>query len=298
VDAVVRNNRIEAVAVETLTQREVVTGKIIVDCTGSADIVARAGAPADLGRPSDGIIMPSSTTWRIAGVDTDDLDTGEIARIYEEKRSKGFLDVPLQGLCMHVFDKGVVQIFGTRVFNVNPLDPREAAHGEREQRRQIKEIVAFLKKEIPAFRGCRLINTGVCMGMIGTRRIRGDYFLRHEDILEGKKFDDVIATGTYRVEVWDPDSEKNFFHHLIGTWYTIPYRCLLPQGLENVLVAGSCISGQYESMAAWAIQPICMLTGQAAGTAASLCVEEKVGPREISVSELQGLLRRDGVFLG
>jgi hypothetical protein len=100
------------------------------------------------------------------------------------------------------------------------------------------------------------------------------------------------------MEIWDPDSEKNFFHHLVGTWYTIPYRCLLPKGLENVLVAGSCLSGQYESMAAWAIQPICMLTGQAAGTAASLCAKERVGPREISVGQLQDLLRRDGVFLG
>jgi hypothetical protein len=244
------------------------------------------------------MIMPTSTTFRIAGVDTEHLDTDKVAQIYEEHRSQGEIKIPLEGLCMHIFCRGVVQIFGTRVFNINPLDPRKAARGEMRQRRQMNEITDFLRKEIPEFRECRLIDTGVSMGMIGTRRIRGEYFLTQEDILEAKKFKDVIATGTYRVEVWDPSSPKNFFHHLIGTWYTIPYRCLLPKILENVVVAGSCLSGQYIAMAAWAIQPVCFLTGQAAGTAASICVKENKYPKEISVSQLQATLQEDGVFLG
>lgn len=299
VDTTVRDGRIEAVAIETLTERELLSGDVVLDTTGSAHIVTKAGAPTDLGLPGNPeFIMPTSTTWRIAGVHTDQLDTDEVARIYEEKRSAGELDVPLQGLCMHIFSRGVVQIFGTRVFGINPLDPRQAARGEKEQRRQIRDIVDFLKRQFPEFRDARLINTGVSMGMIGTRRIRGDYFLTRDDLMEGKKFDDVIATGTYRQEYWDPDSAQNFFHHLIDTWYTFPYRCLLPQGLDNVLVAGSSISGQYEAMAAWAIQPVCFLTGQAAGTAAYLCSTEKKGTREISIPQLQEMLRRDGVFLG
>jgi len=85
---------------------------------------------------------------------------------------------------------------------------------------------------------------------------------------------------------------------MIGTYYTIPYRSLLPGGLENVLVAGSCISGQIIAMATWVVMPMCFKTGQAAGTAASMCLKGNTGPRDISIPELQGILRTDGVFLG
>lgn len=303
VDTIVENNKIDAIVVETLTRRELIKGRIFIDTTGSADVVARSGAPAVLGSGEGdgvppGIIMPTSTTFRIAGVDTDNLNVDEVAQIYEKHRSEGEIKIPLEGLCMHIFCKGVVQIFGTRVYNINPLDPRKAARGEMRQRRQIRDMVDFFKRKIPAFRDCRLIDTGVSMGMIGTRRIRGDYFITQEDIIEGKKFDDVIATGTYRIEVWDPSSQKNYFRHLINTWYTIPYRSLLPKGLENVLVAGSCISGQYIAMASWAIMPVCFKTGQAAGTAAAMCIKENVIPREIVVARLQSQLRKDGIFLG
>jgi hypothetical protein len=222
----------------------------------------------------------------------------EVARTYEQHRREGEINVPLEGLFWQVVCKGVVQIFGTRVFGINPLDPHQAAFGEMEQRRQIRDITDFLRREVPAFRDCRLINTGMSIGMIGTRRIRGEYFITSEDVRKAEKFEDAIATGTYRLEIWQPDGQNVSFNHLIGTWYTIPFRSLLPRGLENVIVAGSCISGQYTAMATWAIMPVCFKTGQAAGTAAALSVVENTGPRGVSVTNLQRLLREDGVFLG
>jgi len=303
VDTVVRDGRVEAVILETLTRRELIKGKIFVDATGSAAVVVRAGASAVLGAGDNdgvpaGVIMPTSTTFRIAGVDTDNVDMYEVARTYEQHRREGEINVPLEGLFWQIVCKGVVQIFGTRVFGINPLDPHQAAYGEMEQRRQIRDITDFLRREVPAFRDCRLINTGVSIGMIGTRRIRGEYFITSEDIRKAEKFEDAIATGTYRLEIWQPDGQNVSFNHLIGTWYTIPFRSLLPRGLENVIVAGSCISGQYTAMATWAIMPVCFKTGQAAGTAAALSVKESTGPRGVSVTDLQRLLREDGVFLG
>jgi hypothetical protein len=298
-----RDGRVDALVVETLTRREIIKGKIFIDATGSADIVTRSGSPAVWGSGDNdgippGVIMPTSTTFRIAGVDTENLDMYRVAEIYEQHRQKGEIDVPLEGLFWQIVCKGVIQIFGTRVFGVDPLDPESAARGEMEQRRQIRDISDFLKKEIPAFRDSRLINTGVSVGMIGTRRIRGDYFLTEQDILAARKFDDAIATGTYRLEIWEPDGTNVRFNHLVGTWYTIPFRSLLPKGLANVMVAGSSISGQYTAMATWAIMPVCYKTGQAAGTAAALCVRGGAEPREISIAELQRVLREDGIFLG
>jgi hypothetical protein len=303
VDTEVRGNKVEAVVVETLTRREKIKGKVFIDATGSADVVVRAGAPAVLGAGQDdgvpaGVIMPTSTTFRIAGVDTDGLDMYEVARMYEEHRLKGEINVPLEGLFWQIVCRGVVQIFGTRVFGINPLDPHQAAYGEMEQRRQIRDITDFLRREIPAFHNCRLINTGMSIGMIGTRRIRGEYFITSEDISRAEKFDDAIATGTYRLEIWDPNGQNVSFNHLIGTWYTIPYRSLLPKGLDNVIVAGSCISGQYTAMATWAIMPVCFKTGQAAGTAACLSINENTAPRGVNIPGLQSVLREDGVFLG
>ncbi len=303
VDTIVADNKIEAVVVETLTRRELIKGKIFIDCTGSADVVVRAGAEAALGTGDNdgvpaGLMIPTSTTFRIAGVDTDNVDMEEVAKIYEQHRLKGEINVPFDGLFWHIVCKGVVQIFGTRVFDINPLDPEKAALGEMEQRRQVRDITNFLKKEIPAFRDCQLINTGMSIGMIGTRRIRGDYFITLQDIMEAKKFEDAIAAGTYKLEIWETDGGNAHFQHMIGTYYTIPYRSLLPGGLENVLVAGSCISGQIIAMATWVVMPMCFKTGQAAGTAASMCLKGNTGPRDISIPELQGILRTDGVFLG
>ena len=303
VDTIVEDGRVDALVVETLTRRERIKGKLFIDATGSADVVARSGAPAVWGSgPDDGVdeglIMPTSTTFRIAGVDTDHVNMYEVAEIYEQHRLNEEINVPLEGLYWQIVCQGVVQIFGTRVFAVDPLDPESAAWGEMEQRRQIRAITNFLKKEIPAFHDCRLISTGVSVGMIGTRRIRGDYFLTQQDILDAKKFDDRIATGTYRLEIWEPDGTNVRFNHLVGTWYTIPFRSLLPRGLENALVAGSSLSGQYTAMATWAVMPMCYKTGQAAGTAAAFCAQRNIGPRELSIPELQSILCSDGMFLG
>jgi hypothetical protein len=302
VDTIVRDGRIDALVVETLTRRELIKGKVFIDATGSADVVTRSGSPAVLGSGENdgvppGIIMPTSTTFRIAGVDTEGLDMYKTAEIYEKHRLAGELNVPLEGLFWQVVCRGVVQIFGTRVYGVNPLDPESAAYGEEEQRRQISEIAGFLKKEIPAFRESRVITTGVSVGMIGTRRIRGDYFLTADDIQHAVKFPDAIAAGTYRLEIWEPDGTNVKFNHLAGTYYTIPYRSMLPKGLKNVLVAGSSISGQYTAMSTWAIMPVCYKTGQAAGTAAALCVKGNTDCRGVSIPELQATLREDGMFL-
>jgi hypothetical protein len=303
VDAVVHEGQIEAVVVETLTRRELIKGKIFIDATGSAEVVTRAGGPAALGSGDndgipEGILIPLSTTFRMAGVETDGLNMVEVERIYEEAREKGNPAIPVKGLMNQVVCKGVVQVFGTRVFGVNPLDPEGAAEGEYEQRRQIRDTMRFLKREIPAFSGCQLINTGVTMGVIGTRRIRGDYFITYEDIFTGRKFEDAIAVGTYRLEYWEPDGSSYRFRHLTDTFYTIPYRALLPLGLNNILVAGSCISGQLLAMGTWAIQPMCFKTGQAAGTAAAVCFQQEADPRKIAVPVLQDMLRKDGIYLG
>jgi len=294
----VENRKITGVEVETLLQREVISADVYIDATGSADIVHRAGVPTDYGREEDGMIYPTATSWCVSGADTDNLDIHKGIEFYKQKRESNELDVPLEGLSVEILADGVVKFFGTRVFNVNPLDPLQAVYGETEQRRQIYDIYVAFKNGLPEFRNSRIINTGSCIGMVGTRRIQGEHRIALQELLTGKKFEDTIATGTYRLEVWDPKSAAIKYHHLINDWYTFPYRALLPKDLDNVLAAGSCISGEYVCLAAWSIQVVCMLTGQAAGTAAAMCVNNNVEPKKIDIELLQRQLRSDGVFLG
>lgn len=294
----VDNRKIAGVEVETLLQREMIQADVYIDATGSADIAYRGGASTEYGTEAEGMIYPTATSWYVSGVDTDSLDIHKAIAFYKEKREAKELDVPLEGISVEIISDGVVKLFGTRVFNVNPLDPLQAVYGEREQRRQIYDIYTTFKEGLPEFEKSRIINTGGQIGASGTRRIVGEHKVLLEELMQGKKFDDVIATGTYRLEYWDPESTMIKYHHLINDWYSFPYRSLLPSELDNLLAAGSCISGQYACLAAWAIQSVCMLTGQAAGTAAAMCSKMKISPKEIDVKALQKALKDDGVFLG
>lgn len=302
VETIVKDGKVEGVVVETLLRRELIKGKIFIDTTGSAEIVKRSGGQAVWGAGKndgvpEGLIVPTSTTFRMAGVDTEGLDMFEVAEIYEDFRQKGKINIPLDGLFWHFICKGVIHIWGTRVFGVDPLDPVSAALGEIEERRQIKDIFNFFKNEIPAFKDSILVNTGISLGCMGTRRIRGDYFITEKDIYDAVQFDDRIAIGTYRLEIWETDGSNCYMYHLPGKYYTIPFRSMLPLGFKNVFVAGSSISGQYTAIATWVVMPMCYKTGQAAGTAASICVKEDKEPRQISVDNLQNTLRADGMKL-
>ncbi|MCK5128802.1 MAG: FAD-dependent oxidoreductase [Clostridiales bacterium] len=298
VKTLVEDRKIVGVEVETLLQRELIKADIYIDATGSADIVHRAGIPTDYGSEAEGMIYPTATSWYVSGVDTKNLDIHEAIAYYQKKREAKELDVPLEGLSVEILSDGIVKLFGTRVFNVNPLDPLQAAYGEREQRRQIYDIYTTFKEGLPEFKNSRIINTGSQLGASGTRRIQGEYKVKLDELMKGVKFEDVIATGTYRLEYWDPKSTMIKYHHLIDDWYSFPYRALVPKDLDNVIAAGSCLSGEYACLAAWAIQVVCMLTGQAAGTAASICVKNNILPKDIDVSMLQNTLKEDGVFLG
>jgi hypothetical protein len=133
-----------------------------------------------------------------------------------------------------------------------------------------------------------LAYTAQSVGVRDTRRIVGDYTLTDEDVLQGRTFEDGI--GRYG-SVMDVHDKSGSLVAVGGSgWSHIPFRSLIPQGVENLLVAGHCISAEYNALGSVRSQAASMVTGQAVGTAAALSVKRNGTPRELPISKLQGVL--------
>jgi hypothetical protein len=162
----------------------------------------------------------------------------------------------------------------TRVTDVLGIDPFDLSRAEFEARRQMQQIMAFLKKYVPGFRDAYVIQSGTHIGVRETRRIVGEYTLTGEDVLSARKFDDAIARASYPVDIHNPAGKGTVLRRLPpGEWYEIPLRCLIPSGVDNILVAGRCISGTHEAHSSYRVTPTAMATGQAAGVCAALAAE-------------------------
>lgn len=137
------------------------------------------------------------------------------------------------------------------------------------------------------------------VGVRASRRILSEYKLTAEDVLEARRFDDVVARGSYPIDIHNPEGKGTIIRRLPpGEAYDIPLRSLLPQNVENLTIAGKCISGTYEAQASYRAMPICMATGQAAGVCAALATREGRSPRNVPAIDVQKELLRQGADIG
>jgi hypothetical protein len=186
----------------------------------------------------------------------------------------------------------------TRVNRVLGTDVWDLTYAEYQSRQQMKQIISFLKRYIPGFEAAYAIQSGSQIGVRETRRIQGEYQLTAEDILSAKKFPDRIARSTYPIDIHNPKGSGTILKRLPpGEYYDIPLRCLLPQKIDNLLVAGRCISGTHEAHSSYRVMPVSMATGQAAGICAALSVKTQRIPRRIPIEEVQQELNRQGANL-
>ncbi len=158
------------------------------------------------------------------------------------------------------------------------------------------DIRRYLIDCVPGFEEAHLTRTAPFLGIRETRRIVGRYVMTREDILGCRRFDDAVAVGSYPVDLHHP-GDSNCTLEWCGDCYDIPYRSLVPQGVEGLLVAGRCISTTHEAMAAIRVMSTCMAVGEAAGRAAGMAVRERVSPSEIDVGRLREELLAGGAYL-
>ena len=305
-----RNGRISGVVFETKSGPIVIRARAIVDCTGDGDVAARAGAPFEIGR-HDGLTQPMTLMFRMVDFQREAFEryvrqhpsewrgVHGLWDLVRKASAAGELDLPREDVLFFATPhEHEVSVNSTRITRVLGVDIWDLSYAEWCGRQQMRQIAAFLREYVPGFERAYVAQSGVNVGVRETRRILGDYLLTAEDVLRGRKFYDAVARGTYPVDIHNPDGKGTVLKHVpLGEAYDIPLRCLLPRSVENLLVAGRCISGTHEAHSSYRVMPIVMATGQAAGVCAAFAARTNRAPRAVPVQDVQRELVRQGASL-
>jgi hypothetical protein len=271
----------------------------VVDSSGDADVVFLAELPFTLaGR--DGPVQSLTTTFTLAGVDVDRAlapkRSAFVALLQEAKRSGRFRLPNEAGSVHRTPQEGVVFSMLVQIFDVDATDPWKLSAAEAEGRREVAEYVRFLKECVPGYERAVLVSTAARIGVRETRRVHGDCTLTEDDVLAARSFSDAIARCGAPIEDRGAGRDTRWVYLPEGKAYDVPYRCLLPTGADDLLVAGRCLSATHEAHASVRSMGTCMAMGQAAGTAAALSAAVDVPPRELDTAVLQARLREHGAI--
>jgi hypothetical protein len=185
----------------------------------------------------------------------------------------------------------------TRIPNVDATDPEQLTHAEIDGRRQVREYHRFLRAKVPGFDRSVLVATSPAIGVRESRRVIGDYRLTRDDVLSSRRFEDEIALCGAPIEDHAAGPDTRWTYVPESGVYGIPYRCLLPEGVEGMLVAGRCFSATHDAHASARSMATCMAMGQAAGTAAAMSITSKTTPRSVDVAALRGCLLENQALL-
>jgi hypothetical protein len=301
----------EGVVFETKSGPQVIYADVVVDCTGDGDVAAACGAEYRIGREEDGLVQPMTLMFRMVEFERAEFtryvreNPGEWRGVHglwsliEQATRDGVLDLPREDVLLFATPhERELSVNSTRIGGVLGVDVWDLTRAEWESRRQMRQIVAFLNEYVPGFARSYPAQSGVQVGVRETRRIMGDYVLTGADVVSARRFDDVIARGAYPIDIHNPSGKGTVLKRLPpGEAYDIPLRCLLPRGVERLLVAGRCISGTHEAHSSYRVTPIAMATGQAAGACAALAAKNRTVPRSVAFRDVQDLLLAQGANL-
>jgi ribulose 1,5-bisphosphate synthetase/thiazole synthase len=294
-DAVVANNRLTGVVIATKQGPRTIRAKAVVDCTGDADVAYYAGAET---MTEASALMPMTLSLALTSIDSAKVRYSDVRDAIHNGRTKhplipsGFLEVNriAHSGSWYINHSGTADLG-----RVDATDPIERTRAECFSRRQALQMVqAIRESDNPDLRRIEWIGAGPQVSIRETRRVKGVYVLTEEDAMTGRTFEDTIA---WRSGFLDPGGQKGAKFVKMKV-HDVPYRAILPEKLDGLLVAGRCISATHVAAAAGKSMGNCMATGHAAGVAAAMCAKANVTPRELKVADLQNALRSDGVDLG
>ncbi len=307
VDALRDERRTRGAVVVNKAGLGVVRANVMIDTSADGDVAAAAGAAFMKGRPEDGKMQPATMFFRVGNVDDDAVDAwvAEHRQIHPDERlyecvvqaakTRGEWTLPREYLSLYREpEPGVWRVNVTRVLGVDGTDPASLTAAEMEGRRQVWWLMQFMIRSCQGFEHARLLEAGTQLGIRETRRITGEHILTGEDALEGRRFPDAIARGSYLIDIHDPVGTRTKLMQINAPFYDIPYRCLVPKDVDALLVAGRCISVDHVAFGSTRVIPQCYATGQAAGTAAALAVRAGSEPRAVKVDGLRAAIRAAG----
>ncbi|GMK44773.1 membrane protein [Paenibacillus glycanilyticus] len=288
VGTVQEGGRIKAVIVSTREGLKAFEGECFIDCTGDARVAIEAGVPYTTGRESDGLTQPMTLMFTMQDTgkpvtpilpegcyeykEVSDLPQGR--RLYWEQNNDGSLLVNMSR----------VKANGAKIEDIN--------YAETEALRQVFSIAYYLQKT--GFENYALTHIAPQTGTRETNQIVGLYTLNEQDLTSGARFKDVVAQTNYEIDIHSPDAQKTTDERKIDG-YDIPYRCMVPEAFDNLLIAGRSISATHVAMSSMRVQATCYALGQAAGIAASLSIDDAATMQNIAIDKLHDILEDQGV---
>lgn len=301
-DVVLSGSTVTGVVAQSKDGKRTFTAKTVIDCTGDGDIAQKSGAAFEVGRESDGKMQPATLMFSVAGVDISRavfIDSFERSVMTEhgdlQTLAKKLLPHPAGHVLLYrATVPGVVVCNMTNCTDVDGTRAEDLTRATLVCRSQIPAIIEFLRKYVKGYENCYFLRSAAAVGVRETRRILGEHILTEQEVYEGKTFDDWVVKG----------AEFNFdVHNITGAGldatglqkdyrqreggYTIPFRSLIPKGIDGLLVAGRCISGTHIAHSNYRAMPICLAMGEGAGTAAALAAIEGVNVRNVPTADIQ-----------
>ena len=311
---------VAGVIIETKAGRAALAAGRVVDCTGDGVVCAQAGAGFDLGADGAPWAMACTLAGRLGPVHMPDDITAfrrKVDENYNAAVARG--EYTASGVVHGRAAKKAktwwtrrapfgdeIGVVNGRILEVNPVDPFSLTRAERLARREIVEVADFHRRCVPGCEASYLVQTGAHIGVRSSRRSRGVDTMTAADVFELRKSENSIARGAWIVDIWPaashtaptidlarPEIARMEERLKAGDYYDIRYGCLVPQGVDNLLVAGRCLSAEHEAQASLRIQQTCMSTGEAAGVAAAMSLDAGAAPKDLEPSRVAAQLRRD-----
>ncbi|NLC68626.1 MAG: FAD-dependent oxidoreductase [Clostridiaceae bacterium] len=316
--AVVEDGQIKAIKVCNKSGVHELCAKVIIDCTGDADVAFMAGAPMQDKEQLQNVTI----IFRMGNVDiekfVDALKNSRGVSGWNEWHTRLVTGKKIgsnTSTAVHIAGhfalvesqettftavsvaEGEVYINATRTIKIDGSNAEDLSRGEIMERRNVHSIVKQVVKKVPGFEKARLLSTSP-LGIRESRNIVGEYILTKEDVIGGRVFEDAVARGAYPIDIHDPKGGRTRFTFIKdGGSYTIPYRCFLPLKVEGLLVAGRCLSATHEALGSARIMGTVMAQGEAVGTAAALAVIDGLSPRKVDINKLRNVLRENGAIV-
>ena len=303
-DTICDGNKILGATVINKSGKTNIYAKITIDATGDGDIAARAGAEFILGREEDNKMQPATLMFKVGGVDYNRaVFLGSFESTYEtpngelQALAKEHIPYPAGHILTYKSTlPGIVTCNMTNAVNIDGTDAEDLTKATLTCRRQMDDIVKYLRKFVPGYENCYVISSASLIGIRETRHFKGKYTLTEQDILEAKVFDDYVVKDAYfNFDVHniagsglDKTGVQKHFSQKNG--YTIPYRCLLPEIKENLLLCGRNISGTHMAHSNFRAMPICIGIGEAAGVAASVSALQNCNLNDIAAKQIREII--------
>jgi len=310
---------ISSLVVQNKSGLQRIEAAVVIDCTGDADVAVAAGASFDKGDPQTGALQPCTLCFILAGIDNarlqkwlwaDNAKNLLLKPAIAAAKAAGDLNIPEEGANVAYQSESTIGLNFSHVYDVDATDADQLSKAHIEGRQLIRHLTDFIRKYCPGCENAYLVSSGVQIGVRETRRITGEYTLSLDDYLGRRSFPDEIARSAYYIDIhlsqeqwaqrkgpksdWEPEQ----FQYKPGESHGIPYRCLIPRNVANMLVAGRCISTDRTVQGAVRTMPNCLAMGEAAGCAAAIVTKQHAGRvRELDTTALRDRLRHWGQYL-